>query len=112
MGLGSSCLEKVVIPYANSPSTNPIAKVSIFQISANDYPIFFPPFSSSTVVKSADNEIRSKAVPFWKALPSQRITQHFDYPELSGLSAYPVLIIVFIPSKNKKDYEKERCNHC
>lgn len=30
MGLGSSCLEKVVIPYANSPSTNPDAKVMFF----------------------------------------------------------------------------------
>ena len=29
MGLGSSILEKVVIPYANSPSTNPIAKVML-----------------------------------------------------------------------------------
>ena len=27
MGLGSSCLEKVVIPYANSPLTNPIVSV-------------------------------------------------------------------------------------
>jgi len=27
MGLGSSCLEKVVIPYTNSPSTNPDAKL-------------------------------------------------------------------------------------
>lgn len=26
MGLGSSCLEKVLIPYANSPSTNPSSK--------------------------------------------------------------------------------------
>ena len=30
MGLGSSFLEKVVIPYANSPSTNPNAKVMLF----------------------------------------------------------------------------------
>ena len=30
MGLGSSFLEKVVIPYANSPSTNPNAKVCLF----------------------------------------------------------------------------------
>ena len=30
MGLGSSFLEKVVIPYANSPSTNPSAKVVVF----------------------------------------------------------------------------------
>ena len=29
MGLGSSCLERVVIPYANSPSTNPAAKIVI-----------------------------------------------------------------------------------
>ena len=29
MGLGSSFLERVVIPYANSPSTNPIANVGI-----------------------------------------------------------------------------------
>ena len=29
MGLGSSNLERVVIPYANSPSTNPIAKITI-----------------------------------------------------------------------------------
>ena len=35
MGLGSSFLEKVVIPYANSPSTNPIAKVTLFIESAN-----------------------------------------------------------------------------
>ena len=27
MGLGSSFLERVVIPYANSPSTNPIANI-------------------------------------------------------------------------------------
>ena len=30
MGLGSSCLEKVVIPYTNSPSTNPDAKLITF----------------------------------------------------------------------------------
>ena len=30
MGLGSSSLEKVVIPYANSPSTNPDAKVIVY----------------------------------------------------------------------------------
>ena len=30
MGLGSSCLEKVVIPYTNSPSTNPVTKVMLF----------------------------------------------------------------------------------
>ena len=35
MGLGSSFLEKVVIPYANSPSTNPIANVTLFIESAN-----------------------------------------------------------------------------
>jgi len=35
MGLGSSFLEKVVIPYANSPSTNPSAKVRAFRDSAN-----------------------------------------------------------------------------
>ena len=35
MRLGSSCLEKVVIPYANSPSTNPSAKVVLFLYSAN-----------------------------------------------------------------------------
>ena len=29
MGLGSSNLERVVIPYANSPSTNPAAKIII-----------------------------------------------------------------------------------
>ena len=34
MGLGSSCLEKVVIPYTNSPSTNPAAKVTLFPKSA------------------------------------------------------------------------------
>ena len=26
-----------------------------------------------TVVESAGNEIRSRAIPFWEALPSQRI---------------------------------------
>ena len=36
MGLGSSFLEKVVIPYANSPSTNPIAKVMLFLESAKN----------------------------------------------------------------------------
>ena len=36
MGLGSSFLEKVVIPYANSPSTNPIAKVMLFLESASE----------------------------------------------------------------------------
>ena len=34
-GLGSSCLERVVIPYTNSPSTNPNAKVVRFCESAN-----------------------------------------------------------------------------
>jgi hypothetical protein len=29
MGLGSSNLEKVVIPYTNSPSTNPTAKICL-----------------------------------------------------------------------------------
>ena len=36
MGLGSSCLEKVVIPYANSPSTNPSAKVMLFSKPAKE----------------------------------------------------------------------------
>ena len=30
MRLGSSCLERVVIPYTNSSSTNPNAKVMLF----------------------------------------------------------------------------------
>ncbi len=30
MRLGSSCLERVVIPYTNSSSTNPSAKVLLF----------------------------------------------------------------------------------
>ena len=34
MGLGSSVLEKVVIPYTNSPSTNPSTKVMLFLKSA------------------------------------------------------------------------------
>ncbi len=36
-GLGSSCLEKVVIPYTNSPSTNPVTKVASFCDSTNLY---------------------------------------------------------------------------
>ena len=36
MGLGSSKLEKVVIPYTNSPSTNPNAKVILFWESAKN----------------------------------------------------------------------------
>jgi hypothetical protein len=40
------------------------------------------------VVESAGNEIRSKAVPFGKALLSQRIIRDSDYLELSGLLAY------------------------
>ena len=34
MGLGSSNLERVVIPYANSPSTNPIANLAIISVIA------------------------------------------------------------------------------
>jgi hypothetical protein len=35
MGLGSSFLERVVIPYANSPSTNPGAKIVIIPLIAS-----------------------------------------------------------------------------
>ena len=34
MGLGSSFLKRVVIPYTNSPSTNPIANIEQFLFSA------------------------------------------------------------------------------
>ena len=34
MGLGSSNIERVVIPYANSPSTNPIANLAIISVIA------------------------------------------------------------------------------
>ena len=50
--------------------------------------IFAPAKWSS---ESADNETGSRAVPFRKALPSQRTVQHSDYPDLSGLSSYPVV---------------------
>ena len=36
MRLGSSCLERVVIPYTNSSSTNPSAKVMFFLGNAID----------------------------------------------------------------------------
>jgi len=39
MGLGSSCLEKVVIPYTNSPSTNPSAKILLYFQNANEFGI-------------------------------------------------------------------------
>ncbi len=41
MGLGSRNLKKVVIPYANSPSTNPDAKVNIIRNSAKKIIILF-----------------------------------------------------------------------
>ena len=34
MGLGSSNLERVVIPYTNSPSTNPVTKIAIISVIA------------------------------------------------------------------------------
>ena len=54
------------LPFVSSPAKN---KSLLFaRFSYIDYICI----CKDVVVNSADNEIRSKAVPFWKALPSQR----------------------------------------
>ena len=75
---------------------------------------FLPIFVfSKTVVESAGNEIRSKAVPFWKALPSQRyLTVRFpEFPGYVGISSIyqrltTNLVLAGMPPSTKQTYTK------
>lgn len=73
--------------------------------------MFLPIFVSGVrSYESAGNEIRSKAVPFWKALPSQRIlinTVSLGFGQVNR--NIPIMIIIMeIPRGNSREDNKAR----